>query len=113
VCSSDLFFRLISDLAEASVFCDAAVGPTERCVRYAGHVQDWGVRHGRLYVLDDWRGELLEATFASRDDVFRPVLTGLASPTSLVVPIDGDPALYVVDTHLYRVVPGPTAARRP
>lgn len=107
------FLRLTSDLSEVSAFCTEAGGATERCVSYAGNVTDWAHRNGRVYVLDAWRGEVLEATYASRDNIFRPVLTGLAKPTSLFAPIDDDPGLYVVDTHLYRFVPGPTAARRP
>lgn len=105
--------RLSRDLTEAAVFCDANALPTERCVSYAGHVADWAYRNDRVYVLDDWRGEVLEASYAALDNTFRPVLTGLANPTSLFMPIDDEPGLYVVDTHLYRVVPGLTPARRP
>ncbi|MDP3231577.1 MAG: hypothetical protein Q8N26_02285 [Myxococcales bacterium] len=107
------FLRLSNELIETRTFCVEAAGPTDRCISYAGQIQDWGVRHGRLYVLDAWKGEVLEANYASRDNVFRTVLTGLALPTSLYVPTDDDPGVYVVDTHLYRVVPGATAARRP
>jgi hypothetical protein len=105
--------RLSRSLAEADVFCDPMTLPTERCVSYPGHVADWAYRNGKVYVLDDWKGELLEAAYANLDNVFRPVLTGLASPTSLFMPTDTDPGIYVVDTHLYRVVPGVTPARRP
>lgn len=107
------FLRLSNDLTETRVFCQEAGGATDRCVRYTGHIQDWAVRDGRVYVLDGWKGEVLEAAYANRDDVFRPILTGLAKPTSLYAPTDDDPGLYVVDTHLYRVVPGPMPARRP
>ena len=108
------FFRRTRTLDEAPVFCQVDAGATERCIAYAGKVQDWAVRDGRVYVLDDWRGEVLEASYANLDGVWRPVLTGLASPTSLFAPVDDDRGLYVVDTHLYRVVPGPTSpARRP
>lgn len=107
------FLRLTNNLLEKADFCVEAAGATDRCISTSGNVADWGVRDGRLYVLDAWRGEVLEGNYASRDNVLRPILTGLAKPTSLYVPTDGDPGLYVVDTHLYRVVPGPTAARRP
>jgi photosystem II stability/assembly factor-like uncharacterized protein len=107
------FFRRIRSLSEGPVFCAPDAGVTERCLPYAGKVQDWAVRDGRVYVLDDWRGEVLEANAANLDGVWRPILTGLASPTSLLAPVDDDPGLYVVDTHLYRVVPGSMPARRP
>lgn len=107
------FFRLSSDLAETAVFCSATAPLPTRCIRYEGQVQDWGVRNGTLYLLDAWRGEVLEGSFMRGDGVLRPVLTGLASATSLFVPTDDDEGLYVVDTHLYRFVPGSNAARRP
>ncbi|MDP1916988.1 MAG: hypothetical protein Q8L14_12115 [Myxococcales bacterium] len=107
------FLRLSNELIETRTFCVEAAGATDRCISYAGQIQDWGVRDGRLYVLDAWKGEVLEANYASRDNVFRTVLTGLALPTSLYVPTDDDPGVYVVDTHLYRVVPGSMPARRP
>lgn len=106
-------FRLSRNLPEAAVFCDAMTLPTERCVSYPGHVADWAYRNDRVYVLDDWKGEVLEASYAALDNTFRPVLSGLANPTSLFMPTDTDPGVYVVDTHLYRVVPGITPARRP
>lgn len=105
--------RRSRSLTEAADFCDPMAVPTTRCVSYPGHVADWAYRNGRVYVLDDWKGQVLEASYDDLDDVFRPVLTGLAAPTSLFMPTDEDPGLYVVDTHLYRVVPGPTPARRP
>lgn len=108
------YFRWSRSLVEAGEFCDVATIPTERCVSYPGHVVDFAHRQGRLYVLDDWRGEVLEADFANRDNAWRVVVTGLARPTSLFMPLDDDPGLYVVDTHLYRFVPGPLASgRRP
>lgn len=107
------FLRLSNELIETRTFCVEAAGATDRCISYAGQIQDWGVRDSRLYVLDAWKGEVLEANYASRDNVFRTVLTGLALPTSLYVPADDDPGVYVVDTHLYRVVPGAMPARRP
>lgn len=105
-------FRLSSDFTEAAVFCSRDAQPSSRCLRYEGQVQDWGVRDSRLYVLDAWRGEVLEGTFGVNEPL-RPVLTGLAAATSLFVPVDRDPGVYVVDFHLYRFVPGTTAARRP
>jgi photosystem II stability/assembly factor-like uncharacterized protein len=108
------YFRLISDYAEKDVFCDVATLPTSRCIAYPGHVRDFAHRNGRVYVLDDWRGEVLEAAFANLDGAWRPVVTGLATPTSLFLPLDADPGIYVVDTHLYRFVPGPmVTGRRP
>lgn len=107
------FLRLSNDLSETRTFCVEAAGATDRCLSYAGNIQDWGVRDGRLYLLDAWKGEVLEASYTNRDNVFRTVLTGLAKPTSLFVPSDDDPGLYVLDTHLYRVVPGNTPPRRP
>lgn len=107
------FLRLSNELSETRTLCVEAAGATDRCISYAGQIEDWGVRDGRLYVLDAWKGEVLEGNYESRDNALRPILTGLAKPTSLFVPTDDDPGLYVVDTHLYRVVPGNTSARRP
>lgn len=108
------YFRRSRTFDETSVFCDPPSTPTERCIAYSGHVADFGHRNGRLYVLDDWRGEVLEAAFANQDGRWRVVLNGLSKPSSLFVPLDGDPGLYVVDTHLYRFVPGPAEpGRRP
>ncbi|MDP1827497.1 MAG: sialidase family protein [Archangium sp.] len=107
-------FRLTRDLLEAPVFCDPATIPTERCLSYPGHVADFAHRDGQLYVLDDWKGEVVVANFAALNNQWRPVLTGLAKPTSLFLPLDEDPGLYVVDTHLYRFVAAPLVpGRRP
>jgi hypothetical protein len=105
--------RWSRSLDESAALCSTDSLPNERCVAYPGQLQDWGIRDSKLYVLDRWRGEVLERDYYDTSAPFRTVMTGLSLPEHLWVPMDDDPGIYVVDTHLYRFVPGPTPARRP